>query len=169
MSDPVHVVVHAAVTAVESALTANGVAPRTRWFDESTATAVEAANALGVELGAIVKSLLFMLDDRLILVLASGAHRVDTELLGRELGGTLSRASASAVKQRTGQSIGGVAPIGHPEPIRTIVDVTLADYDEVWASAGHPRAVFPTHFDELLRLTGGIPGRVVDGPGGGDD
>lgn len=151
MSDPVH----AAVTAVEDALTARGVAPGTRWFDESTSTAVEAADALGVQLGAIVKSLLFMLDDELILILASGAHRVDTGLLGEELGGTLSRASASEVKRLTGQSIGGVAPVGHPEPIRTVVDVTLADYREVWASAGHPHAVFPTTFDELVRITGG--------------
>lgn len=165
MSDPIHAAVHAAVAAVETALTASGVVPRTRWFDESTATAVEAANALGVELGAIVKSLLFMLDDRLVLVLASGAHRVDTDFLGKELGGTLSRASASSVKQRTGQSIGGVAPVGHPEPIQTIVDVTLADYEEVWASAGHPRAVFPTRFDELVRLTSGTPRRVVKGRG----
>jgi len=165
MSDPVH----AAVTAVERSLTANGVTPRTRWFDESTSTAVEAAGALGVQLGAIVKSLLFMLDDELILILASGAHRVDTELLGEELGGTLSRASASAVKQSTGQSIGGVAPLGHPETIRTVVDVTLADYDEVWASAGHPRAVFPTKFDELVRITHGTPARVVRGEANDDD
>lgn len=165
MSDPVH----AAVTAVENALTASGVKPRTRWFDESTSTAVEAADALGVELGAIVKSLLFMLDDELVLILASGAHRVDTELLGEELGGTLSRASASAVKQLTGQSIGGVAPLGHPLAIRTVVDVTLADYDEVWAAAGHPHAVFPTTFDELVRITRGMPTRVVRGGAGDGD
>ena len=140
---------------------ANGVMPRTRWFDESTSTAVEAADALGVELGAIVKSLLFILDDKLLLILASGAHRIDTDLLGEELGGTLSRASARSVKQLTGQSIGGVAPIGHPEPIRTVVDVTLAEYAEVWASAGHPHAVFPTTFDELVRLTHGTPMRVI--------
>ncbi|MEO6943505.1 MAG: YbaK/EbsC family protein [Lacisediminihabitans sp.] len=157
MSDPVH----AAVTAVESSLARNGVTPRTRWFDESTSTAVEAADALGVDLGAIVKSLVFMLDNELILILASGVHRVDTELLGEELGGTLSRASASFVKQSTGQSIGGVAPIGHPEQIRTVVDMTLAEYDEVWAAAGHPHAVFPTTFDELVRITHGTPARVV--------
>ena len=165
MSDPFH----ASVTAVESVLTANGVMPRTRWFDESTSTAVEAADALGVELGAIVKSLLFILDDKLLLILASGAHRIDTDLLGEELGGTLSRASASSVKQLTGQSIGGVAPIGHPEPIRTVVDVTLAEYAEVWASAGHPHAVFPTTFDELVRLTHGTPMRVIHSEDNGVD
>jgi prolyl-tRNA editing enzyme YbaK/EbsC (Cys-tRNA(Pro) deacylase) len=159
-NDPASTPVHAAVTAVETALVARGIAPRTRWFDESTATAVEAANALGAELGAIVKSLLFMLDDELILVLASGSHRVDTELLGEELGGTLARASAKLVKEQTGQSIGGVAPLGHPQYIRTVVDVSLADFDEVWASAGHPRAVFPTTFDELVRITQGAPIRV---------
>ena len=163
MNDPVSAPVHAAVTAVETALVADGITPRTRWFDESTSTAVEAADALGVELGAIVKSLLFMLDDELILILASGSHRVDTELLGEELGGTLLRASASSVKQLTGQSIGGVAPLGHPEPIRTVVDVSLADYREVWASAGHPHAVFPTTFDELVRMTRGTPIRVNRG------
>ena len=148
---------------------ANGVMPRTRWFDESTSTAVEAADALGVELGAIVKSLLFILDDKLLLILASGAHRIDTDLLGEELGGTLSRASARSVKQLTGQSIGGVAPIGHPEPIRTVVDVTLAEYAEVWASAGHPHAVFPTTFDELVRLTHGTPMRVIHSEDNGAD
>lgn len=165
MSDPFH----ASVTAVESVLMANGVMPRTRWFDESTSTAVEAADALGVELGAIVKSLLFILDDKLLLILASGAHRIDTDLLGEELGGTLSRASARSVKQLTGQSIGGVAPIGHPEPIRTVVDVTLAEYAEVWASAGHPHAVFPTTFDELVRLTHGTPMRVIHSEDNGAD
>ena len=148
---------------------ANGVMPRTRWFDESTSTAVEAADALGVELGAIVKSLLFILDDKLLLILASGAHRIDTDLLGEELGGTLSRASARSVKQLTGQSIGGVAPIGHPEPIRTVVDVTLAEYAEVWASAGHPHAVFPTTFDELVRLTHGMPMCVIHSEDNGAD
>lgn len=152
---------HAGVKTVESVLVANGVAPRTRWFDASTSTAVEAADALGVELGAIANSLIFMLDDEVILILASGAHRVDTEWLGGQLGGTLSRASASTVKQSTGQVIGGVAPVGHPEPIRTVVDESLADYDEVWASAGHPHAVFPTTFDELLKLTGGEPAMVA--------
>ncbi len=155
---------HAAVTAVEQALATHGIESRTRWFDDSTSTALQAANVLGVPIGAIVKSLLFIFGDEPILILASGAHRVDTELLGRELGGTLSRASADLVKRATGQSIGGVAPVGHPEPIRTVVDLTLADYDEVWAAAGHPRAVFPTTFDELVRLTQGEPVRVMDGP-----
>ncbi|WP_349897914.1 YbaK/EbsC family protein [Parafrigoribacterium soli] len=161
MNVPADTPTHAAVAAVESALAARGSTPRTRWFEESTGTASEAASALGVELGAIVKSLLFMLDDQLILILSSGAHRVDTELLGAQLGGTLTRASANLVKERTGQSIGGVAPLGHPQAIRTIIDVSLADYGEVWASAGHPRAVFATTFDELVRITGGAAMRVT--------
>jgi len=152
---------HPAVSAVEQVLIAHGIEPRTRWFDDSTSTAVQAADALGAPLGAIVKSLVFLLDGEPLLVLASGVHRVDTELVGAELGGALDRASASLVKEATGQTIGGVAPIGHPQPIRTVVDVSLADYDEIWAAAGHPHAVFPTAFDELIRLTEGAPIRVI--------
>ncbi|WP_349902960.1 YbaK/EbsC family protein [Parafrigoribacterium humi] len=152
---------HPAVSAVEQVLTAHGIEPRTRWFDDSTSTAVQAADALGAPLGAIVKSLVFLLDGEPLLVLVSGVHRVDTELVGAELGGTLGRASAGVVKEATGQTIGGVAPIGHPKQIRTVVDVSLADYDEIWAAAGHPHAVFPTTFDELRRLTGGAAIRVI--------
>ena len=94
-------------------------------------------------------------------MLASGGHRVDTDYLGDKLGGTITRASADQVKQATGQVIGGVAPLGHPTPIPTYVDVDLAQYDEVWASAGHPHTVFPTSFDELVAITGGEPTQVV--------
>jgi prolyl-tRNA editing enzyme YbaK/EbsC (Cys-tRNA(Pro) deacylase) len=152
---------HAAVDAVERVLTTHGIAIRTTWFDESTSTAAEAAAALGVDLGAIVKSLVFMLDDDIVLILVSGSHQVDTTWLGSQLGGTFKRASASDVKEVTGQVIGGVSPIGHPREIRTLVDEALGDYKEVWASAGHPRAVFPTSYAELLQLTRGEPIRVV--------
>lgn len=152
---------HAAVDTVERVLMAHDIAIRTRWFEESAATAAEAATALGIELGAITKSLVFRFDDDVILILVSGSHQVDTAWLGSQLGGTFTRASVSDVKEVTGQVIGGVAPIGHPRAIRTLVDQTLADYDVVWASAGHPRAVFPTSYAELLRLTLGEPVRVV--------
>ncbi len=106
---------------------------------------------------------MFLLDDEPILVLTSGAHRVDTEWLGAELGGVIRRASKDDVKQATGQVIGGVAPVGHPAAVRTYVDVALAGYDEVWAAAGHAKTVFPTTFDELVRITGGTPTAVEPG------
>ncbi|MGO4104212.1 YbaK/EbsC family protein [Leifsonia sp. YAF41] len=146
---------HPAVTRVREALNAFGLAPDIRWFDDATPTAQAAAEALGIEVGAIANSLIFTLDGAPLLVLTSGAHRVDTVWLGEQLGGTIKRASADTVKDATGQVIGGVAPLGHPAPIRTLVDVALADYPTVWAAAGHAHTVFPTTFDELVRITGG--------------
>jgi len=152
---------HPAVDAVESALKAAGVEPRTTWFDAATNTAPEAAAKLGVEVAAIANSLVFTLDGHPILVMASGGHRVDTEYLGEQLGGSIARATAAEVKAATGQVIGGVAPVGHPSPLRTFVDVDLARFPEIWAAAGHPHTVFPTTFDELVRVTGGTPTKVV--------
>ncbi len=152
---------HPAVGRVEEALKANGVEPRTKWFESATPTAVSAAAELGVEVGAIANSLVFTIDGEPLLVMTSGAHRVDTAWLGARLGGTIRRAEAETVKEATGQTIGGVAPVGHPAPIRTIVDTALADYPEVWAAAGHAHTVFATTFDELLRITGGEPSPVA--------
>jgi prolyl-tRNA editing enzyme YbaK/EbsC (Cys-tRNA(Pro) deacylase) len=146
---------HPAVLRVRNALADHGLAPEIRWFDDAATTAQAAADALGIEVGAIANSLIFALDGQAVLVLTSGAHRVDTDWLGDKLGGTLGRASKELVKEATGQVIGGVAPVGHPAPLRTLVDVALADYPEVWAAAGHAHTVFPTTFDELLRITGG--------------
>ena len=111
-------------------------------------------------MGAIANSLVFTLDDSPLLVMTSGAHRVDTAWLGEQLGGTIGRADAALVKLATGQVIGGVAPIGHPAPLRTIVDTALADFPQVWAAAGHAHTVFPTTYDELVRITGGEPHAV---------
>jgi prolyl-tRNA editing enzyme YbaK/EbsC (Cys-tRNA(Pro) deacylase) len=149
------VTAHPAVDAVEASLRAVGIEPRTRWLDESTPTAAAAAAALGVEIGAIANSLVFTFDGEPLLVMTSGAHRVDTAWLGEQLGGTIKRADADTVKQATGQTIGGVAPLGHPAPLRTIVDAALADYPQLWAAAGHAHTVFPLSFDELVRITGG--------------
>ncbi|HJX44417.1 MAG TPA: YbaK/EbsC family protein, partial [Geodermatophilus sp.] len=103
------------------------------------------------------------------LVLTSGAHRVDTARVAALLGvPRVQRADADFVREHTGQPIGGVAPVGHPAPIGTLVDVELARYEQVWAAAGHPSAVFPTTYDELLRLTGGTPAEVGDGPARAD-
>jgi prolyl-tRNA editing enzyme YbaK/EbsC (Cys-tRNA(Pro) deacylase) len=151
---------HAGVERVKDALRSHGIEPRVRWFESATPTAVSAAAELGVEVGAIANSLVFTIDGEPLLVMTSGSHRVDTAFLGERLGGRIRRADADTVKAATGQTIGGVAPLGHPAPIRTVVDVALADYPEVWAAAGHAHTVFPTTFDELVRITGGQPGPV---------
>jgi len=147
---------HPAVSRVLADLRAAGVSGEVRWLDDSAKTAVEAASALGIEVGAIANSLIFTIDGEPLLVLTSGAHRVDTAWLGQQLGGTIARADAALVKEATGQVIGGVAPVGHPKPVRTIVDTALAEFDEVWAAAGHAHTVFPTTFAELVSMTGGL-------------
>ncbi|AWB96106.1 aminoacyl-tRNA deacylase [Agromyces badenianii] len=151
---------HPAVDRVTGALAGHGLTPEIVWFDDAVTTAQLAAEALGVEVGQIANSLVFTIDDEPILVLTSGSHRVDTDWLGEQLGGVIGRASKETVKQATGQVIGGVAPLGHPAPVRTIVDVQLAEFPVVWAAAGHARTVFPTSFDELVRITGGMPSAV---------
>ena len=130
---------------------------------ESARTAAEAARQLDCELGAIANSLVFAADGEPLLVMTSGAHRVDITQVAALVGVTaVDRAEAKSVREWTGQAIGGVAPVGHPVPIPTLVDIWLAKYDVVWAAAGHPHAVFPTSFDELLRITGGTPADVGD-------
>lgn len=125
---------------------------------DSVHTAALAAEALGCEVGAIANSLLFDADGTPVLILTSGAHRVDTGLVRERIGGpALLRAKPDFVKQSTGQVIGGVSPIGHPAPIATYLDSWLQKYDVVWAAAGHPAAVFSTSYDELLALTGATP------------
>lgn len=146
---------HAAVDRVEAALADAGVEARVRWLDEHATTAVDAARLLGIEVGAIANSLVFELDGAPLLVMTSGAHRVDTAWLGEQLGGSIRRAKPDAVAHATGQVIGGVAPVGHPAPLRTIVDADLAAFDEIWAAAGHARTVFPLSFDQLVAITGG--------------
>jgi len=154
---------HRNVVRVREALAELGITGEVRQLADSTRTAREAAEALDVPVGAICSSLVFLLDGEPLLVLTSGAHRVDTDMLGTELGGTITRADADAVRAATGQPIGGVAPVGHPAPLRTVVDVALEEFETVWAAAGHPHAVFPTSFAELVRVTGGEPRVVGDG------
>ncbi len=154
---------HPTVERVVTQLREGGIGGDVRWFDEATPTAAHAADALGVEVGAIANSLIFTLDGEPVLVLTSGAHRVDTAWLGEHLGGRLARADAATVRSATGQVIGGVAPVGHPAPVRTFIDTALAAYPEVWAAAGHPHTVFPTTFEQLLALTGGTPTAVEPG------
>lgn len=129
---------------------------------DSVHTAALAAEALGCEVGAIANSLLFDAGGTPVLILTSGAHRVDTALVGTTTGhGSLRRASPDFVREHTGQVIGGVSPIGHPAPVATYVDPWLARHEVVWAAAGHPAAVFSTTYDELLALTGATPVEVA--------
>ncbi|TFD30735.1 YbaK/EbsC family protein [Cryobacterium cryoconiti] len=152
---------HPSVDRVREALRAQGLDPEIRWFDDAATTAAAAAEALGIDVGAIANSLVFTLDGEPLLVLTSGAHRVDAAWLGERLGGTIGHASKDVVRQATGQVIGGVAPLGHPSPLRTLVDVALAEFPVVWAAAGHAHTVFPTTFDELVRITDGEPTAVA--------
>jgi prolyl-tRNA editing enzyme YbaK/EbsC (Cys-tRNA(Pro) deacylase) len=128
---------------------------------DAAATAALAAEALGVEVGAIANSLVFWSDGEPLLVMTSGAHRVDTAALAARLGrGNIARASAAQVRAATGQAIGGVAPTGHPAPLTTVVDEALASFPEIWAAGGTPHTVFPLTFDELVALTGGTVSKV---------
>ena len=122
---------------------------------ESVHTAALAAEALGCEVGAIANSLVFDDHGTPVLILTSGAHRVDTAKTAETIGaGRLARAKPEFVKEQTGQVIGGVAPIGHPAPVPTYIDSWLKKYDVLWAGAGIPAAVFSTSYDELVAMTG---------------
>ncbi len=144
------------VIKVRDALRLLGAQGEVRELDDSARTAKEAADALGIEVGQIANSLIFMADGEPVLVMASGGHRVDTMQIAAILEvNEVAKASADQVRAATGFAIGGVAPVGHPEPLRTIVDIALAKYDVIWAAGGHPHYVFPTSYDELLRITAG--------------
>lgn len=120
----------------------------------SVHTAVLAAEALGCEVGAIANSLVFDAHGSPVLVLTSGAHRVDVAATAQRIGaGQLARADADFVRRHTGQVIGGVSPLAHPAPVPTYLDSWLRRHAVVWAAAGHPAAVFSTTYDELLTLT----------------
>jgi len=130
-----------------------------REFAASTATASDAAAAIGTTVGRIVKSLVFMAGEQPILVLASGPNRVDLTKVSRLLGKPITRANADQVRTLTGFAIGGVPPVGHAQPLSTLVDRALLQYDEVWAAAGTPKAVFAIAPPDLVRITNG---RVED-------
>ena len=158
---------HPRVAEVAQLLRAAGATGEVRVLPENARTAAAAAAQLGIEVGAIANSLVFDVGGEPLLVLTSGAHRVDEVLVADLLGvPALTRATPEFVRRHTGQAIGGVAPIGHPAPIGTLVDVELARHPQVWAAAGHPSTVFPTTYDELLRLTEGTPAEVGPGPVG---
>ena len=152
---------HPSVVRVTARLAELGAGGTVTVLDSSARTAAQAAEQLGIEVAQIANSLVFSADGAPLLVLASGGHRVDTTKVAALVGAaSVDRADADFVRSHTGFAIGGVAPVGHPEPLRTLVDTALGQYDEVWAAAGHPHAVFPTTYDELLRLTGGTAADV---------
>jgi prolyl-tRNA editing enzyme YbaK/EbsC (Cys-tRNA(Pro) deacylase) len=141
-----------AVKRVLAALAENQIKSEVKILSETAKSAAEAANGLGIEVGQIASSIIFKLPDNSpLLVITSGRHRVDTELVAAKLGmGELGRVDADYVKASSGFSIGGVSPIGWLNPPAvTLIDTALADYEVVWAAAGHPHAVFPTTFAEL--------------------
>ena len=141
---------------VADALREAGVTGTIVTLPDSAATAALAAAALGTEVGAIANSLIFMADDAPLLVMTSGAHRVDTALLAQRLGKQrIVRAKPEQVVAATGQVIGGVAPVGHPAPIETVIDETLQQFDQLWAAGGTAHTVFPLTFTELVALTNG--------------
>lgn len=153
---------------VVAELHARGVPGEVRELPEPAPTAAAAAAQLGCEVGAIANSLVFSADGVPLLVMASGAHRVDTGKVATLIGASrVRRADPEFVRRATGQTIGGVAPVGHPEPLPTLVDRWLDRYEVVWAAAGHVHTVFPTTFAELVRITGGTPADVSTGGGPG--
>jgi prolyl-tRNA editing enzyme YbaK/EbsC (Cys-tRNA(Pro) deacylase) len=150
------------VDLVVAALRAAGVDADVRRFDEPVPTAVAAAAALGCEVGAIANSLVFDADGAPLLVLASGAHRVDTAKLAALVGAhRVRRAGPEFVLAATGQEVGGVAPVGHPAPLRTVVDVDLAGYPVLWAGGGDHHTMFSASYADLLRVTAGEAAAVA--------
>lgn len=144
---------HPSIEKFRAALAEKGGTGEIVVLPDSVHTAVLAAEALGCEVGAIANSLLFDSEGTPVLILTSGAHRVDTKKIEGTTG-PLKRAKPEFVKQHTGQVIGGVSPIAHPAPVPTYLDPWLRQHEVVWAAAGHPAAVFSTTYDELLAMTG---------------
>jgi len=154
---------HPAVQRVQAALTAKGSRASVIALAETARSAADAARALGVEQGAIVKSLLFTIDGAPVMALVAGDRRCDTKALPGALGrrGLVLRADADRVREVTGFVIGGVAPLGHPRPLPTAIDDSLGRFETVYAAAGHPFCVFPTTVLELSLLTGGAVVRGI--------
>ncbi len=154
---------HPSVARFRDAHTLLGGSGQITFLPESVHTAALAAAALGCEVGAIANSLLFEADGQPVLILTSGAHRVDTVKAAAQISTpSLARASADFVRTHTGQAIGGVSLIGHPTPVPTYLDPWLHRYDVIWAAAGHPSTVFATTYAELLAMTGATEIDVAD-------
>ena len=156
---------HQAFAAVTRLLADQGHPHAPQWLGVPARTAQEAADALGVAVGQIAKSVVFRrkADGVAVLVVTSGDRRVDEKKVAALLG-PIGRADAAFVKERTGYSIGGVSPVGHATPPATLLDADLARFDEIWAAAGHPNGVFRLSFTDLQRLTGAPVADVVQAP-----
>jgi prolyl-tRNA editing enzyme YbaK/EbsC (Cys-tRNA(Pro) deacylase) len=157
VSAPQGLLARESVRRVQAALAAGGSAAQVIALAATARTAADAAASLGVPVGAIVKTLVFAIGGRAVLALVAGDRQCDIARLPNALGvaGAAARADADLVKQATGFSIGGVAPLGHPAPIPTAIDASLGRFETVYAAAGHPHCVFATSLAELERLTGG--------------
>ncbi|CAN2192767.1 EbsC Uncharacterized conserved protein [Candidatus Nanopelagicaceae bacterium] len=150
----------AAVKRFKEAADSLGVKGEINILAETARTAIDAANGLGIEVGQIASSLIFKLPSgNPLLIITSGRHRVDTELVAKNLNiPELGRADANYVKEVSGYSVGGVSPIGWiTTPEITLIDEALNDYEIVWAASGHPHAVYPTSYTELIACTGATP------------
>ena len=155
---PGHPGLHRNARAVAEAAAALDLAIEVREFPEGTRTAADAARAIGVSVGQIVKSLIFRVDGDVVVALVSGPNRLDEGRLAAAAGrpgAPIARVDAAGVRAATGFPIGGVPPFGHPQPLATYVDEDLLAFDEVWAAAGTPRHVFAVAPGDLVRVTGG--------------
>lgn len=160
-----HILEKAPVKRVADAMSTLEIAGPITVLGDTARTAQDAASALGIEVGQIASSLIFKTPDgRVLLVITSGRHRVDTDLVAQGLAVTeLVRVDANFVKEFSGFSIGGVSPLGWiSKPEIILIDEALNDYDVVWAAAGHPHAVYPTTYPELIQCTGATPMTVGD-------
>lgn len=147
---------------VQEHLHAAGIDTEVVILPDSARTAVEAAAAVGCDVGAIANSLVLTADHATVLVMTSGAHRVNFAVLAEALGASsVAMAPAPLVRAATGQAIGGVAPTGHPAPLHTFLDEDLRAYEQIWAAAGTPHAVMPLTFAQLQTLTSGTVVRVA--------
>ena len=154
---------HRNVRAVISGGTALGIDVEPVEFPEGTRTADDAAAAIGVAVGQIVKSMVFLVDGEPVVALVSGSNRVDEQKLAAAAGGTSSsRPDANAVRAATGFPIGGIPPFGYPSPLPTFVDEDLLAHDEVWAACGMPYVNFATNPKDLVRATGATVADVAD-------
>ena len=155
----------AAVKRFQEAARKLGVKGEVNILAETARTAIDAANGLGIEVGQIASSLIFKLPSgNPLLIITSGRHRVDTDIVAKNLGiAELGRADANYVKEVSGYSVGGVSPLGWiSKPEIILIDEALNDYEVVWAASGHPHAVYPTTYAELITCTGAQPMVVGD-------
>jgi len=152
------------VARVQAALAAAGATRAIVELPGAARTARAAAAFLGCEVGQIANSLVFRgeISGTPVLAMSSGARRVDLQRLAALAGEPIGKADAQYVREHTGFAIGGVAPLGHARALRTFVEQSLAAYGEIWAAAGHPHTVFALSFEQLVRLTGGMPAAFAE-------